>query len=67
MEARQENATTEMCVEEEAVPGHKVILSVKALKTTRIPGCNCQLVRVNASMSAEVHKEDMLFSVPQSL
>ena len=42
-------------------------MTVKALKATRIPGHHCQLIRVHASMSADVHKEDMLLFTPTEL
>ena len=62
---RQEESTMGLSVAEEAVPGK--VVTVKALKATRIPGCHCQLMRVCASTSAGMSKENMLLFNPTEL
>ena len=65
VEVRQEESTTGVSVVEEAAPGK--VVTVKALKATRIPGRHCQLIRVCTSTSADMGKEDMLLFNPTEL
>ena len=65
VEVRQEEPTTGVSVVEETAPGK--VVTVKALKVTRVPDHHCQLIRVCASTSADTGKEDMLLFSPTEL